>query len=184
MGQVQPPVWGPQKNFFFWLEAKMLKTQETGFCAPGGVYDATSQGEEGFGSNNRLGTTHAVYLDFETYGCADLKQLGVRTYTENSSTGVTCLAYAVDSEAPQLWWPGTPLPAELQSALAAAHVVAHNYQFDRTVWRRFMVPLGLPEIPLARWDCTSFRARLARLPAGLDEAAEALGLAQRKDAKG
>jgi DNA polymerase bacteriophage-type len=125
------------------------------------------------------------FIDFETASCAIIKHTGARAYIDHPTTRVMCLAYAVGDEPPQVWWPEMPIPEDLQHELASGgRVAAHNYQFEVTVWRRFLVPLGWPDISLDRWDCTSFRARLERLPGGLGEAAEALGLTQLKDAAG
>ena len=129
-----------------------------------------------------------LYLDFETHSALDLELVGARTYAEHPSTQVLMLAWAVGDDPVQLW---TPSDADMPEALFAAAVrpevrfVAHNYQFDHAIWHTIMVArFGWPEVPLSRWDCTSFRARLARLPAGLDEAAKASGLLQRKDPVG
>ena len=130
--------------------------------------------------------TLAVFLDFETNNPAvDLEDVGTSTYCEHSFTSVTCLAYAIDNGPVSLWWLGEDTPADLQSALAAdCRVVAHNALFDHTVYLRHLEPLGWPAIPLTRWSCTAFRARLARLPASLDRCAELLGLEVRKDLAG
>jgi hypothetical protein len=110
-----------------------------------------------------------LYLDFETNSVADLELVGARAYAEHPTTRVTCLGYAVNGGPVSLWWPGAPLPVELAAAIAAGGpVIAHNFQFDCTIWHRFMVPLGWPALPLGRWSCTAFRARLARLPASLE----------------
>lgn len=126
-----------------------------------------------------------VYLDFETNSPLDLELVGARTYAEHKATRVTCLAYAIGDGPVQVWWPGDGLPADPAAALAAGcRVVAHNFQFDLTVWHQHMVPLGWPAIPLARWSCTAFRARLARLPASLEHLAIALDLPVGKDMAG
>jgi DNA polymerase bacteriophage-type len=129
-----------------------------------------------------------LYVDFETHSLLDLELVGARTYAEHPSTQVLMLPWAIGDGPVQLW---IPFDGEMPEALFAAatdpdvRVVAHNYQFDLSVWRAVMVErFGWPDVPLARWDCTSFRARLARLPGGLDEAAKALNLPFRKNPAG
>jgi DNA polymerase len=78
-----------------------------------------------------------------------------------------------------------PFPEDLFRAIdAGARVVAHNFQFDRTIYNQLLVPAGWPPIPIEQWDCTATRARLARLPAGLGELAKTLALPHQKDAAG
>jgi DNA polymerase len=126
-----------------------------------------------------------VYLDFETNSVVELDLVGIRTYVEADSTRVLCLSYAIDDQPVEVWWPDKPMPAALIRAInAGQRTVAHNFQFDDAVWHRHLVPLGWPAIPLDRWSCTAFRARLARLPASLEEAAKALDLPVQKDAAG
>jgi DNA polymerase len=127
----------------------------------------------------------SLRLDFETASTADLKVVGARTYAEDPSTRILLLCYAIADQPVQTWRPCQPMPDDLLRALASGYrVIAHNYQFEYSIWHRHMVPLGWPEIPLPRWSCTSLRARLARIPAKLGAAAEALRLPCRKDAAG
>jgi DNA polymerase len=126
-----------------------------------------------------------VYLDFETCSPVDLDLVGTRTYAEHPASRILCLSYAVADQPVRIWWPNQAVPTDLHQAVTAGHrVAAHNFQFDYTVWHQHMVPLGWPAIPLDRWSCTMFRARLARLPASLEEAAKALDLPVQKDAAG
>jgi hypothetical protein len=130
-----------------------------------------------------------VYLDFETDAFLRLEQVGTRTYVEDQDTVPVCLSYAIGDGPVQvlrdLDYGPVPLPDDLLAALKAGYrVVAHNFQFDRSIWQRCLPDFpGWPDLPLDRWDCTAFRARLARLPASLEECAKAFGL-QGKDAAG
>jgi DNA polymerase len=128
----------------------------------------------------------SVRIDFETVSALDLPDVGARTYAVHPSTKVLCMAYAIGERPSAIWFPGEPLPADLVHALARpdVRVAAHNYQFEHAVWHRHQVPLGWPDIPLAHWTCTAFRARLARLPGSLDGAAAAIGLELKKDRDG
>jgi hypothetical protein len=123
-----------------------------------------------------------VYLDFETHSALNLELVGARTR-------VLLLAYAIGGGRVQVWRPpvneNDPLPADLYRAIADSwRVVAHNYGFDRAIWDEHMLLFGAPDIPIGQWDCTAFRARLARLPSSLEEAARTLRLAAQKDAAG
>jgi DNA polymerase len=121
--------------------------------------------------------TRTLYLDLETTSPVALKLVGARAYAEAAGTKILCLSWAIDDGPTHTWWPGQDLPAALFAAVVSgSRVVAHNAQFDATVWERLLVPRGWPAIPPERWDCTMFRCRLARLPASLDKAAEALDL--------
>src|SRR5215472_2537288 len=116
-----------------------------------------------------------LYVDSETTSRADLKIVGTRTYAEHQTTRTLCWSWAIDDGPVHTWWPGDGVRTELIAAIAAGcRVVAHNFQFDFAIWHQHMVLLGWPAIPIDRWDCTMFRCRLARLPAGLDEAAKVL----------
>jgi DNA polymerase len=140
----------------------------------------------------------AVYLDFETHSVLDLELVGARTYAEHESTTILCLCYAIgDGPIQVLTDPYGDdgddedddnrggMPDDLHAAIAAGYrVVAHNYQFEHAVWHCQLTPAGWPEIPIEQWDCTAFRARLARLPAELGECAKALDLPVQKDLTG
>jgi DNA polymerase len=135
------------------------------------------------------GESRFVYVDFETHSDLDLELVGTRAYVEHASTRILLLAYAIGDEPVQVWRPSddsdTELLTDLYRAIVAGYrVVAHNFQFDRAVWDELMLLYGAPDIPLERWDCTAFRARLARLPASLGECALALGLEVQKDTAG
>jgi DNA polymerase len=92
----------------------------------------------------------------------------------------------LDDQPVATWQPGQPPPDDLLTALAGnCRVIAHNFGFDNEIWHRLLVSgSGWPDIPLARWSCTAFRARLARLPSSLELAAAALRLPWQKDAAG
>jgi DNA polymerase len=149
-----------------------------------------------------------IYLDFETNNATvDLEDAGARTYAEHEGTMILCLSYAIGDGPvelltdPQGVFDGLededqgidpdegdarePFPDDLFCAIDDGYrVVAHNFQFDRAIYQEQLVPAGWPEIPIEQWDCTQFRARLARLPAALEEAAKALRLPHQKDQAG
>lgn len=123
-----------------------------------------------------------VILDLETTSLSDLREVGVHVYAADPSTRVTCAGFAVDSDPVVVWRPGEETPAAFTAACAAgATVVAHNYQFDFTIYRTVLVPLGWPPVPLERWSCTMARSLVAGFPASLEAAGEACGLGHKKD---
>ena len=122
-----------------------------------------------------------VVLDFETASEADLRLTGVHVYAAHPSTRVTVLCYAVGGGTIKTWT-GGPCPGDLAAAIrAGCVVVAHNYLFELNIWAAILEPLGFPPIRLEQWSCTMARALVAGLPASLEMAGHALGLAVQKD---
>ena len=127
-----------------------------------------------------------VHIDLETHSMADLKKVGVHRYARDPSTNVWCAAYAVDDGEIKLWVPGDPCPEEIIQAVADGYdLVAHNSQFERVLWREILTPsYGWPAPILKCWRCTMAMALAMSLPAGLGDAAAAVGLDHDKDMKG
>jgi DNA polymerase len=127
---------------------------------------------------------HTLHRDYETRGLLRLASVGVHQYVSDAGTSVLCAAYAVDDDPVQLWTPGDPVPHEF---VEAAHnpawlVCAHNDGFETAVEQHI---LGRwPQIPIERHRCTMAMALAAGLPARLGALADALELANRKDAGG
>jgi DNA polymerase bacteriophage-type len=108
-------------------------------------------------------------------------------YAVDPSTGVRCVAYAVDHDPVQLWIPGDPVPPEfLQAAVDPNWIVAaHNDAFETAIDEHVLAPqFGWPLIPLERHRCTMATALAAGLPARLSSCADALETANRKDDAG
>ena len=87
----------------------------------------------------------------------------------------------------QLWLPGDPVPPEfIEAARNPSWVLAaHNDHFETAIEQHVLAPrYGWPLIPLERHRCTMAMALGAGLPARLSAAADALELANRKDAAG
>ncbi|MGA7250049.1 MAG: hypothetical protein WBX35_02195, partial [Pseudolabrys sp.] len=112
---------------------------------------------------------------------------GTHRYAADPSTEIQCVAFAVDDGPVQLWLPGNPLPPEfLYAALDPTWiVVAHNDSFETAIEQQVLAPqFGWPLIPIERHRCTMAMSLAAGLPARLSAAANALELANRKDAAG
>ena len=129
---------------------------------------------------------HQLFIDLETRSTSDLKKVGVYVYAKNPETDIWCVALAQDDQEICLWVPGEPCPTEVQSAVANGYqIVAHNAQFERIMWREILSPrYGWPEPKLLQWRCTMAMALAMSLPAGLGNAAAAVGLEYDKDMKG
>ncbi len=128
-----------------------------------------------------------IYHDFETKSFANLTKTGVDAYAEHPSTGILTLSYALDDGPVREWIIGQPDPQELLEAIErGAPLSAWNYSFESAMWH-YVVRRIKPHWPQPRPEqgfCTMVRAQALAFPAGLDKAAEALGLDTRKDRAG
>jgi DNA polymerase len=131
-----------------------------------------------------------VTIDFETKSYADLKKVGAWAYSEDPTTDVICVAYGIDSEPIQTWWPGKNncsdmMPGDLYTAIREGHEVeAHNVAFERAIWQNVLVPRYgwfMPED--SQWRDTMAVACYYALPAALDKLARVLGF-EGKDPEG
>jgi DNA polymerase len=127
-----------------------------------------------------------LHIDFETRSVVDLRKAGVYVYAEHESTDVWCAAFAVDDGPVHLWTPNELCPVGVMAAVEADWtIVAHNANFERTIWHHILAPrYGWPEPKLEQWRCTMAMALAQALPGSLDNCAAALGLTHRKDPEG
>ena len=130
-----------------------------------------------------------LVLDFETKSRCDLLTAGTYNYVADPSTDILCCAF-MDTETGEkdIWWPdySRQLPPKLVRWLLAADLVAAHYaEFDQGIYEYVGVQVyGFPELPREKWYCTAAQCRVNAIPAGLDDAAWALGLKDRKHASG
>lgn len=132
-------------------------------------------------------TLHVLHRDIEGYGPLDLRVVGAHRWAADPRSGIYCVAYAVDDEPPQLWVPADPAPPEFFEAETNTdwRVAAHNDPYESVVEQHILHPrFGFPLIPPARHICTQAAALALGLPAKLSRLADALELANRKDAAG
>lgn len=127
-----------------------------------------------------------LHIDFETHSTLDLKKVGVYRYAESPDTDVWCAAYSLDDGPVLIWLPGDPCPDEIINTVRQrGQFIAHNAQFERVLWRAILTPrYGWPVVDLSQWQCTMAMALAMSLPAGLGNAAAAVGLEHDKDMKG
>ena len=127
-----------------------------------------------------------VFWDIETRSTVPLEKAGAHRYASDPTTEVLCVAYAIDDGAPQIWFWGEPIPADI---IAVAKTdppdwVAHNFMFERAIAAHKLIAVGWPEIPLSRQICTMSMALACALPPALEKLALALGLPLEKDEEG
>ena len=123
-------------------------------------------------------------IDIETGSLADLPKVGVDAYAEDPSTRVLCLAYQLDDDPIEVWYPGQPVPRINHPGTT---YVAHNAAFEIAIWRHVLTGYSWGDCPPAhQWSCTMARSQYHGLPAALDDVALALRFppSMRKDAAG
>lgn len=127
-----------------------------------------------------------IFLDFETYSACDLKVAGVHKYAKDPTTGIWCMAYAIDEGPVFLWKNADPIPPAFVQAMQGDHVViAHNFPFEANLWTHVLTPrYGFPMFKLENAVCTMAEAYALGLPASLEKCALALNLPVQKDMKG
>jgi DNA polymerase bacteriophage-type len=133
------------------------------------------------------GARHLLYRDYELRSRTILKTAGIFRYASDPTTEIFCAAYAADDGPVELWRPGDPTPPEFLEAARNPNwiVVAHNDAFETAIEQQLLRPrYSWPIIPLERHRCTMALSLAHGLPARLDAAADALELANRKDAAG
>jgi DNA polymerase len=134
-----------------------------------------------------------IHIDFETRSACDIGRAGAWMYSRHYSTVILCVAIGVDGHPVSVYtfselYNGSNKSYDPVSQLIRnnpqAICEAHNSKFEYAMWQNKMVPLGFPEIPLERWECTAARARVMNLPAALENAGAALDLDIKKDSEG
>lgn len=130
-----------------------------------------------------------VTHDFETKSYADLKKVGAWAYSEDPTTEVICLCYAIDDGEIQEWWPGKNPTDDMPADLSAARVSgfefeAHNVAFEISIWFNIMAKRYGWKLPaMDCWRDSMAVACYLALPAALDRLGRVLGL-EGKDPEG
>jgi DNA polymerase len=127
-----------------------------------------------------------LHLDWETRGVLDLPVVGIDNYSKHPDTDIWFGCYAFDDEPVGVWFPGEPCPARITTHIESGGVVAaHGAGFEEVINRRIAaVRYGWPVISFDQLDDTMARAYAMSLPASLENAAAAMGLAVQKDQAG
>ena len=141
-----------------------------------------------------------ITIDFETRSAANLKDWGAAAYAEHPSTEVICLALKKHGQEPVIWFsPGFRFPecpdwAELptindnalRQMIAEAEIIeAHNMEFEFNIWKYTMPRYCFTDmLPFRKLRCSAAKAASCGFPRNLEDACNALGVAQRKDTDG
>lgn len=146
-----------------------------------------------------------LHIDFETRSTIELPAVGIDVYSKHPTTGVWCMAFALDDEPVRLidlhgkMWTCGAGPANGPSLLEhftgvsevnkfvenGGLVVAHNASFELAIWNSIMVPrYGWPVLRPEQVRCTMAQAYAMALPGSLEKAAAAVGIKEQKDLAG
>lgn len=129
-----------------------------------------------------------LILDFETASGVDLKEVGAWRYSEDVTTEVISLSWAVDGGEIRTWYPTSDVPAIWITAFATnpeVLFIAHNCSFEKAIWRNIMVAqYGWPDVPDDQWHDTQAACAMKAIPLKLEKAAVALRLPIKKDTEG
>lgn len=127
---------------------------------------------------------HVLSIDIETYSSVDLKKCGVYKYVESPDFEILICGFSFDDGDVEVYELacGDELPEEFINALSDPNYTkeAHNAQFERVCFSKFLYgDLGTFLDP-SQWLCTMAHASMLGLPSSLDKVGEALGLAKDK----
>jgi len=133
-------------------------------------------------------TSRRAVVDLETRSTVDLKKTNAYTYAQHPDTDVWMVCYAF-SDLPDLvmtWWPGDPVPRDLQKHIAMGGTYsAHNAEFEFAIHTYILAPrYDWPPLRLDQLTDTAARAARCGLPRKLELAAPAAGVPLEKDMQG
>ena len=131
-------------------------------------------------------------IDFETRSCADLKKFGAARYAQDPTTEVICLALKWHGQDPVLWYSpnfrsGVRSVSDdtVKQMVSEADILeAHNAGFEVFIWKYVMPRYGFAMFDVKKLRCSLAKAAMYGLPRSLEQACEALGVAQQKDKEG
>lgn len=131
-------------------------------------------------------------IDFETRSCADLKKFGAARYAQDPTTEVICLALKRHGQEPVIWYSpnfrsGVRSVSDdtVKQMVSEADILeAHNAGFEFFIWKYVMPRYGFAMFEVKKLRCSLAKAAMYGLPRSLEQACEALGVAQQKDKEG
>ncbi len=130
----------------------------------------------------RLRCDSIVHVDLETKSPISLTKCGVYRYAEEAE--IIIAAWAIDDGPVQVWHraSGENVPQELLALIrdSAVKKAGFNANFERTLIKACW---GI-DCPPEQWRCTQVLSYANGLPGALADAAQALGLPERKDVAG
>jgi DNA polymerase len=131
-----------------------------------------------------------LHFDYETFSLADLKEVGLDNYAKHPSTGISCMAWALNHEELEVWLPHLgPPPTKFIDALRnpAVMKIAWHSAFEYNITRRVLVPKYLHDewfVPLEQFRDPIILAHNLSLPGKLEDVANILKMKERKDPRG
>lgn len=126
-----------------------------------------------------------LHIDFESFSACELKERGLHNYATDPTTGVHCMAWAMDDGPVFLWRTFETDTVVMDHVREGGLVYAHNAAFELAIWNNVMVPkYGWPPLKPEQCRCTMAMCYAMALPGALANAAPALGIEQRKDQAG
>jgi DNA polymerase len=133
-----------------------------------------------------VNTRPECHIDVETRATVDLKKSGVYVYAEHPDTDVWCASYGFDDGREGLWTLGDPCPPEIKEHVKdKGTFVAFNAAFERIIWWAVLAHrYGWPRPEIENFRCVMVQCMAMALPASLENAAPALGIAEEKDMQG
>ena len=127
-------------------------------------------------------------IDFETRSACNLKQAGAHRYSQDPSTGIYCLAWALDDDPISIWYPGDRDPHKLLDHIESGGVIRgwNIGGFEKPMWDHVVARIcpRWPALNIKQLDDTMARAYARALPGKLEECAIAVGVKQQKDMAG
>lgn len=131
-----------------------------------------------------------IILDFETASTVDLKVCGAAVYSEHPNTEVLCLVSRFEGgDMDMVWSPWLPEYAKGLERLCelaedqTVTFVSHG-TFEQFIWKNIMVPLGMPELPVERWEDIQATAAWRSMPLQHEKLSKVLDLSIQKDMVG
>jgi DNA polymerase len=132
-----------------------------------------------------------LFADYETFSLLDLKEVGIDNYAKHSSTGISCLGWALDDEAVEAWLPHKgAIPQKLLDAFLdpSVLIISWNASFEYNITNRVAFGTrytGCGEIlPMSRFRDPMVLAYNLSLPGKLEKVAIILKMAEQKDERG
>jgi DNA polymerase len=130
-----------------------------------------------------------IIWDFETASACSIDNCGAAGYAQHPTTEGLCLVWKREGDSTHGVW--TPLLPEFASLDELRELVSNpdnvfvsHSAFEQFIWQAIMVPLGLPPIPLERWEDTQATAAWRSRPLALERLMKSLGCETQKDMEG
>lgn len=125
-----------------------------------------------------------ISIDIETYSDRDIKSCGVYKYVESPKFEILLCSYSVNGGEVECYdlACGDELPQSFIDALTDPKVIkeAHNAQFERVCFSKFLYGSIEKMLDPSQWRCTMAHSSYLGLPLSLGDVGKALGLAEDK----